>query len=96
MPLSDDGGLVAYFLQQLGEGDLRSVEEGVAVDAKSVEMAILAGEDGGSARSTNRVGHIATVEPDAFVGESIDVGGGVDARAVGAYCLVSMVVGEDE
>jgi len=59
-------------------------------------MAVLAGKDAGTARTTDRVGAEATSECGAFAGDAIDVGRVVDASAIRADGSECMVVAEEE
>ena len=98
VPLADDGSLVASLLEELGEGDLRAVEDGIRVVIEAVQVRILAGENDRTARSADGVGHQGAIEAHAFLGEAIDVRGLVKFSrvAVGTDSLIRVVIREDE
>ncbi len=89
-------GLVASLLEELGEGDLGAVEATVVIVVEAVEVRIFAGEDAGATGPAEGIRRQATVEAHAFGGDAVDVGGFVQAGAVGADGLVGVVVAEDE
>ena len=94
MPLTDDGRLIAGLLQQLGDGLLASVER-VAVSDEAVQMAVLACQDNGPARPTDRVGTEGVVESNALVGQPIEIGRLIDLAAIGRDGMRGMVVAHD-
>jgi hypothetical protein len=72
--------------------------EGAAplVGVKAVAVAVHTGEDHRPARPADGVGHKSVAEQHTLLREAVDIGGAVDARAIGADCLHCVVVGEDE
>lgn len=59
-------------------------------------MIIRSSQDRRPRRGTDRVGNIAVVELHPLRGKPVNVGGVVDASAVGTDRLGRMVVGKDE
>ncbi len=60
---------------------------------------MLAGHDDGAAGSTNRIGHIALIQPHPFLSDAVDVRGGGhlgQPPAVSADRVTRMIVGHDE
>ena len=98
VPLADDRGLIAGLLQQLREGDLRTVEPGIGVVRKAVQVAVLSGEDGRTRRPADRVRHHAAVKAHAALGDPVDVRRleQLPFVTVGADGLIRVIVGEDE
>ena len=98
VPLTDDGGLVASLLEELREGDLRAIEDGIRIVIEPVQVRILAGQDDRATRTADGISDEGAIEPHAFLGEAIDVRGLVQFSgvAVGADGLISVVIGEDE
>ena len=98
VPLADDGGLVAGLLQQLREGELRAVEDGVRVVEEAVEVRVFAGQDDGAARTADGIGDQSAIEAHTFLGKAVDVRGLVQLTGVtvGADRLIGVVIGEDE
>ena len=95
VPLAEYRRLVPGRLQELRKRLLGSVEPQSVVE-NSVQMAVLAGQDHGPARSANRVRHQSPVEPHPLSGDPIQVGRVVDHRAVCAERLIGMIVRENE
>ena len=98
VPLANHRRLPAGLLQHLGEGRLGRVEPAVGVVVEAVLVGVLAGEDRGSARPTDRVGDQAAIEPHPLAGEPVDVRRleEVPRLAVGRQRLAGQIVGEDE
>ena len=99
VPFSDDGGLVACFLEELGEGLLGAVEPGGFVFEEAVFVAVFSGEDGSAAGAANGVGDHAALEEHAFCGDAVEVGRRGDfgeRTSVGTECLGGVVVGKDK
>ena len=95
MPLAEDGGGIAVGSEQLRVGGEAGVQRGFQ-SGDAVDVVVGAAEDGCSAGRADGVGAIAMVESHAFVGDAIQVGSLVDAAAVGAYGMSSVVIRHDE
>lgn len=93
MPLADDRRLVARSLEQLGKRWLRAVKLKTVVN-DAVQVAVLAGEDDGTARGTDRVRHEGVTEQHSFVGQAIEVRGRIDHRPIGADGVRGVIVCE--
>ncbi|MEZ5364495.1 MAG: hypothetical protein R2748_19725 [Bryobacterales bacterium] len=94
MPLADNCGLVAGFLQQLDEGLLLAVED-VQVCGDGIEVAVFARQDDGAAWCTDRVGDQRRPEQHALACQAVDVRRVVEPVSIGGQRLVG-VVSEDE
>ncbi len=95
MPLPDHRCLVAGRLQQLWKRLLVAVES-VAIGLEAVEVAVLARLDHRSARTADRIGHVAAVESHSLVGDPIEIGRRDPRRIVGTEGLFAVIVREDE
>ena len=108
MPFSENGGVVSRFLKFLGECPLRPVKSilwfvlGV-VSIKAVGVAVLAGENGRPAGTTNGVPTKTVVEQRSLGSQAIEVGRQVVGLGeilqpgfVGSDGLDGMVIGKDE
>ena len=89
------GRLVACLLKELGKGDVGGIEGKVVVDF-TVEVGVLAGEDGGAAWRANGVGHRGIGKEHAHLCNAVDIGGLDETIAVGRNGLVGMVIGHDK
>lgn len=85
VPFSEDCSIVAYFFEELGEGLLVAIEL-VPVVHEAIVMAVLTGEDDGSAGAADGVGAEAVFEKHSLRGELIDVGCRVDALEPALVC----------
>ena len=95
MPLADHGGLPTARLQFRWEGPQLIVEWCVQC-GHTVDVVVRAGQDRGSARSTNRVCAKGGIESHAFGGESVEVRGRVYATAVCRNGVSCVVIAHDE
>ena len=95
MPLADDSRLVARVLEQLGECRLPPVEW-LAEVLDTVDMAVGAGENRGSAGRAYRIRAEAVVEAHAPCGYAVNVWCLVDAASIRADCMSRMVVTHNE
>ena len=103
VPLADERGLIARAPQRLGEGPLRTVERLPLVGREAVDVAVLAGKDGGAAGSADGVATEALFEQAALARQPVNVrrqvvfaAEGAEPPVVGADGLQGMVVAEDE
>lgn len=95
MPFADHGGLVAGVFQMLCNVG-HPVVNLVVESADGIDVVVGARQDGCATRGTYRVGYVAMVEQHSLPGETIDVWSLVDASAIRANRLGSMVVRHDE
>ena len=95
MPFTKNGGLVAATAQVLGHVG-QAVVDAVGQRHDAVHMVVGAGQNRRAAGGANGVADIAVVHPHALLGQTVDVGGLVDAMPVTADGLGRMVVGHDE
>ena len=93
--LAKHGRLVASLLKELGKGDVGGIEGEIVVDF-TVEVGVLAGEDGGTAWRTDGVGHRGIGKAHAHLGYAVNVGGLYQSIAVGRDGLVGMVIRHDK
>ena len=105
VPFPEQGGLVAGFLEDLGDGDFRGkhiAEAGIAsiavalqpiVDAPAIGMA--SGEQGGSRWTANRMS-VGLGEAYARFGERVHVGRMEIGRPVAIDVQRALVVGEED
>src|SRR5262245_46054710 len=96
MPFADDRSLVAGRAEQLGKRDLAAVEFTARVVVEAVLVAVLAGEDTGPAWTTQRVGHVAAIEPHSFRRDPIDIRRLIELAAISAHSLVAVIITHDE
>lgn len=73
MPLANQKGFVAAFLQFLGKPGGGCVDFTIEV-FNTVDVAVLAGDKAGPARGANGVGADEIVEAQAFFAEAVDGG----------------------
>ena len=83
--------LIPCILKELGKGDVGGVEGKVVVDF-TVEVGMLASEDGGATWRANRVGHRGIRKAHAHLCDAVNVGGLDKAIAIGRDGLVGMVI----
>ena len=95
MPLSDNGCLIAGFLQQFGHCLLASVKDSVLIVCKTVLMAVLSGKHTGTARSGKRIGHKAIDELDSVVGNAVQIRGLHITLVITAHHLCCMIIRHD-
>ena len=95
VPFTNYRSLVTRLPHQLWHGLLGAVKS-VLVGALAIEVRILAGENYGPRGSANGVGHQTAPKQHAFLGDAIQVGGIVEAEAIGAQCLRGVVVGKQK
>ena len=81
MPLADHAGVVAAGLEMLGYGIPRPIKP--VEDRHAVLVGVLTSQERRSARRADRVGDKRVGESRPFLGESVEVRGGVHARSVG-------------
>jgi hypothetical protein len=91
MPFADHGRLIPALLHQFGEGYLGAIELQTVVE-DAVQMGVLSSLDHGARGRANGVCTKGVCENHALVGQTVDMGRLVDARAVGAYGLEGMVI----
>ena len=72
VPLADEGGLVAAFLQDLRKGLLVTVEYMVVLE-ETVQVGMLAGLDDSATGTAESVGDEAIIKADALVGNAVEV-----------------------
>ena len=80
MPFADDTSMIACLLQHFCDRGLASVE--AIKNRHAVEMAVLAGQDGGAARRANRIDGETIQQAHAFVGDAVEVGCLIDFAAI--------------
>ena len=95
VPFSDDGSLIARFLEEFGHGLLRAVEDAVFVVGESVFVGVLAGEHAGSGGSGERVGDVGVDELDSVGSDAVKVGRADVGFVVAAHHLRGVVIGHD-
>ena len=94
VPLADHPGVIARRLEVLGHRGLGTVE---AVEGRhAVEVAVLAGEDGGAAGAADGIDAKAVCKPDTAAGQAIEVWGVVDSAAISADRVRRVVVAHNE
>ena len=97
-PLSDHGRLVTNPPEQLGKVCLIAIET-IAVPHKSMQMAVLPGQDHGSVGATIGIRAKAVLKEHALRSQLVDVGGRVDAlqpSIISADSMGGVVNGEYE
>lgn len=94
MPLPDHAGVIAPRLQVLGDGIAGAVE-GVE-DRHAIFVGILAGEERGPARGTDRVGDKRIGEPGTGGGKPVEVRRRIHLRAIARDRMLGMVIGENK
>ena len=77
MPLSNDRGLVAALLQELGKSLLASIET-MFVLHKTIQMGMLSSLDDRPAWSANTIGTKAVSKQHPLAGQLVDVGSRID------------------
>ena len=98
MTLAINGRLIASLSKNLGE-DLLIPVETIAVVHEAILVAVLPGQNNGSARSANRVRAEAFLEKHALIGELIDVGSWIDRlqpAVVGANRMGCVIITKDK
>ena len=95
MPFANYSRLVACFLKEFWHGLLASIKR-VGIVHETIFMTMFPCKHTCAARSGNRIGNIAVVENQSFLGNIINIGSGC-AKSVGIRtdCLTSMVVGHN-
>lgn len=94
MPLADHAGVIARFLQFLGNRPLAAVE--TIKNRNAIDVRIFAGEDRRAARSANGVDRKTIAETHSFFSDAVDVWRLVDLAAVGADGVGRMVIRHNE
>ena len=82
-------------LQRFDEGR-QAVVHGRGQCGDPVDVVPCAGEDGGAAGRTDRVGAEAVVEAHATLRDAVEIGRPVDAAAIATHGVRCVVVGHDE
>ena len=95
VPFTDQRCLIAGFLEQLGHGLLRAVEDAVLVVGKSVFVGVLTGEHASTRGAAERVGDKRTGEFHTVLRHAVEVGGLDVAVIIGREHLRRVVVGHD-
>ena len=89
--LAEHGRLVAFFLQKLREGDVGSIERKVVVNF-AVQVAVLARENNGTGRCTDRVSDTGIGKQHALFGNPVDIGRFNQLVGIGTNGLVGMII----
>ena len=95
VPFADDRRLVAGLLEQFGHCLLRPVEKTI-IRGISIEMAVFAGENHRSGRSTDGVRHKTVPKQHSLFRKPIQIRRLIDAIAVATQRLVGMVICHDK
>ena len=97
VPLAKGGCLIAAALQQLGGGQLATIERGMRRQRRhTVDMVVGTSQDRGSTRCADGVCTEAVVETHPVLRYSVKIGRLIDAAAVAAHGMRGVVVGHDE
>ena len=73
MPFADNGSLITFTSKQLGK-DLLIVIEMNAIPIKPIQMAVFSSLNDRSTWSANRIRHVTTRKPHAFIRNPIHTG----------------------
>ena len=76
VPLSDHRDLVTGIAEELGEGLLPAVKVGRVVVEKTVQVAVLAGQDVSAGRAADGIGAEGIFKKHALIRDSVDIRGG--------------------
>ena len=93
--LAKHGRLVACLLKKLGKSNVGGIKGKVVVNF-TVEVGVLAGENGGPAGCTDGIGHCGIRKEHAHLGDTVNIGSFDEAIAVGRNRLVGMVIRHDK
>ena len=100
VPLADDGGPVASFLHEVGQGESVSIDDEVSVRGRDsgslLTEGVIAGEQGVAGGCACGGGTVSTGEELASGGEFIDVRCFESGRSVTGEIAVAQVVGHDD
>lgn len=95
VPLTDDRGLIARRLEQLGHV-LLAIVDLVVERLNSVDVVVRAGKDGGAAGGANGVRAKAVIQTHAALGDAIQMRRHIDPAAVAAHSMRRVIVAHDE
>lgn len=76
VPLSDHRDFVTGIAEELGEGLLPAVKVGRVVVEKTVQVAVLAGQDVGAGRAADGIGAEGILKKHALLRDPVDIRGG--------------------
>ena len=93
--LTEHSGLITSLLKYLRESNLSRIKRKVIVDL-TIDVSVLSSEDGRPGRRTNGIGHTGIGKQNPFFGNAINIGGFNQMIAIGANCLISVIIGHDE
>ncbi len=95
MPFAKHCGRIPSLTKDLGKSLLCSVK-GIPVTNESIQVTVLASQYHRSARTTDRIGDVTTIETHSPICNPIHVRSGNPGRVVGAESLLTMIIRENQ
>lgn len=95
MPFSNNGSLITFGPKQLRKGLLATIEMN-AVPIKPIQVTVFSSLNDRSAWSANRIRHVITRKPHAFIRNPIHIGSRYIARIISAQSLLTVIIRKDE
>jgi hypothetical protein len=95
VPFANESGLVSRGLQPFRDGVLRPVKS-IMQGPNPVHVVVSARQYAGSRRRAYGIGAVHPVAADARLGDTVQVGRGIDATSVAGHRVRGVVIGQNE